>query len=31
MRDLQLPDHPYPLKVLLTELPAKDQRPRCAS
>lgn len=27
MRDLQLPDHPYPLKVLLTELPAKDQRP----
>jgi two-component system heavy metal sensor histidine kinase CusS len=27
MHDLQLPDHPYPLKVLLTELPAKDQRP----
>ncbi|MCX4218363.1 MULTISPECIES: heavy metal sensor histidine kinase [Pseudomonas] len=27
MRDLQLPNHPYPLKVLLTELPAKDQRP----
>jgi two-component system heavy metal sensor histidine kinase CusS len=27
MRDLQLPEHPYPLKVLLTELPAKDQRP----
>ncbi|WP_460927065.1 heavy metal sensor histidine kinase [Pseudomonas sp. MC6] len=27
MHDLQLPNHPYPLKVLLTELPAKDQRP----
>jgi two-component system heavy metal sensor histidine kinase CusS len=27
MHDLQLADHPYPLKVLLTELPAKDQRP----
>jgi two-component system heavy metal sensor histidine kinase CusS len=27
MHDLQLPEHPYPLKVLLTELPAKDQRP----
>ncbi|KHA70056.1 histidine kinase [Pseudomonas chlororaphis] len=27
MHDLQLPAHPYPLKVLLTELPAKDQRP----
>ncbi|WP_085584869.1 MULTISPECIES: heavy metal sensor histidine kinase [unclassified Pseudomonas] len=27
MRDLQLPGHAYPLKVLLTELPAKDQRP----
>lgn len=27
MHDLQLPDHPYPLKVLLTELPARDQRP----
>ncbi|OOH76639.1 two-component sensor histidine kinase [Pseudomonas koreensis] len=27
MHDLQLDDHPYPLKVLLTELPAKDQRP----
>jgi two-component system heavy metal sensor histidine kinase CusS len=27
MRDLQLAEHPYPLKVLLTELPAKDQRP----
>lgn len=27
MRDMELPDHPYPLKVLLTELPAKDQRP----
>ena len=26
MHDLQLADHPYPLKVLLTELPAKDQR-----
>ncbi|WLH34689.1 heavy metal sensor histidine kinase [Pseudomonas sp. FP2196] len=27
MHDLQLPGQPYPLKVLLTELPAKDQRP----
>nr|WP_207199913.1 heavy metal sensor histidine kinase [Pseudomonas sp. TH43] len=27
MRDMQLAEHPYPLKVLLTELPAKDQRP----
>ncbi|SDU59700.1 MULTISPECIES: heavy metal sensor histidine kinase [Pseudomonas fluorescens group] len=27
MHDLYLADHPYPLKVLLTELPAKDQRP----
>ena len=27
MHDLQLPEHTYPLKVLLTELPAKDQRP----
>jgi two-component system heavy metal sensor histidine kinase CusS len=27
MHDMQLADHPYPLKVLLTELPAKDQRP----
>lgn len=27
MRDLPLAEHPYPLKVLLTELPAKDQRP----
>ena len=27
MHDLQLPNHPYPLKVLLTELPARDQRP----
>ena len=27
MHDLPLPEHPYPLKVLLTELPAKDQRP----
>ena len=27
MHDLQLPGHPYPLKVLLTELPARDQRP----
>jgi two-component system heavy metal sensor histidine kinase CusS len=27
MHDLQLADQPYPLKVLLTELPAKDQRP----
>jgi two-component system heavy metal sensor histidine kinase CusS len=27
MHDLQLAEHPYPLKVLLTELPAKDQRP----
>jgi two-component system heavy metal sensor histidine kinase CusS len=27
MHDLQLADHPYPLKVLLTELPARDQRP----
>ncbi|UVL45256.1 heavy metal sensor histidine kinase [Pseudomonas moraviensis] len=27
MHDLHLADHPYPLKVLLTELPAKDQRP----
>jgi len=27
MHDLQLPEHPYPLKVLLTELPAKDPRP----
>jgi two-component system heavy metal sensor histidine kinase CusS len=27
MRDLQLPEHAFPLKVLLTELPAKDQRP----
>ncbi|EJN16491.1 heavy metal sensor histidine kinase [Pseudomonas sp. GM80] len=27
MHDLQLPEHLYPLKVLLTELPAKDQRP----
>jgi two-component system heavy metal sensor histidine kinase CusS len=27
MHDLQLPDHPYPLKVLLNELPARDQRP----
>jgi two-component system heavy metal sensor histidine kinase CusS len=27
MHDLHLADHRYPLKVLLTELPAKDQRP----
>ncbi|MBP5955154.1 heavy metal sensor histidine kinase [Pseudomonas anatoliensis] len=27
MHDLQLPERAYPLKVLLTELPAKDQRP----
>ncbi|MBK3466451.1 heavy metal sensor histidine kinase [Pseudomonas sp. MF6776] len=27
MHDLQLPERTYPLKVLLTELPAKDQRP----
>ncbi|MBC8996482.1 MULTISPECIES: heavy metal sensor histidine kinase [unclassified Pseudomonas] len=27
MHDLKLPGQPYPLKVLLTELPAKDQRP----
>jgi two-component system heavy metal sensor histidine kinase CusS len=27
MRDLTLPDHPYPLKVLVSQLPAKDQRP----
>jgi two-component system heavy metal sensor histidine kinase CusS len=27
MRDLPLAEHPYPQKVLLTELPAKDQRP----
>ncbi|MFW0759234.1 heavy metal sensor histidine kinase [Pseudomonas sp. H11T01] len=26
-RDLTLPDHPYPLKVLVSQLPAKDQRP----
>ncbi|WP_347901931.1 heavy metal sensor histidine kinase [Pseudomonas purpurea] len=27
MRDLQLPDQPYPLKVLVSQFPAKDQRP----
>ena len=27
MRDLTLPDHRYPLKVLVRQLPAKDQRP----
>ncbi|WP_409316114.1 heavy metal sensor histidine kinase [Pseudomonas sp. KCJK9016] len=27
MRDLQLPGHEDPLRVLLTELPARDQRP----
>jgi len=27
MRDLKLPDHPYPLKVLVSQLPAKDERP----
>ncbi|MFJ4251643.1 two-component system, OmpR family, heavy metal sensor histidine kinase CusS [Pseudomonas helmanticensis] len=27
MHDMQVADHAYPLKVLLTELPAKDQRP----
>ncbi len=26
-RDLQLPEHPYPLKVLLSQFPAKEQRP----
>ena len=26
-RDMHLPDHPYPLKVLVSEFPAKDQRP----
>ncbi|MGC5703676.1 heavy metal sensor histidine kinase [Pseudomonas sp. NFXW11] len=27
MRDLNLSDHPYPLKVLVSQLPAKEQRP----
>ena len=27
MRDLQLPGQPYPLKVLVSQFPAKDQRP----
>ncbi|MGE8353410.1 MAG: heavy metal sensor histidine kinase [Pseudomonas protegens] len=27
MRDLILSDHPYPLKVLVSQLPAKEQRP----
>ncbi|SEN31094.1 two-component system, OmpR family, heavy metal sensor histidine kinase CusS [Pseudomonas sp. ok272] len=27
MRDLHLPGQPYPLKVLVSQLPAKDQRP----
>lgn len=27
MRDLNLADHPYPLKVLVSQLPAKEQRP----
>ncbi|WP_434595662.1 heavy metal sensor histidine kinase [Pseudomonas sp. R4-83] len=27
MRDLQLPDQPAPLKVLVSQFPAKDQRP----
>ena len=27
MHDLQLPDQPYPLKVLVSQFPAKDQRP----
>lgn len=27
MRDLILSDHPYPLKVLISQLPAKEQRP----
>ena len=27
MRDLKLPDQPYPLKVLVSQFPAKDQRP----
>jgi two-component system heavy metal sensor histidine kinase CusS len=27
MRDLQLPQQPYPLKVLVSQFPAKDQRP----
>ncbi|MGN2384422.1 histidine kinase dimerization/phospho-acceptor domain-containing protein, partial [Pseudomonas juntendi] len=27
MRDLRLPDHPYPYKVLVSELPALGQRP----
>lgn len=27
MRDLNLAEHPYPLKVLVSQLPAKDQRP----
>ena len=27
MRDLQLPDQPFPLKVLVSQFPAKDQRP----
>jgi two-component system heavy metal sensor histidine kinase CusS len=26
-RDMHLPEHPYPLKVLVSEFPAKDQRP----
>lgn len=27
MRDLTLPDHQYPFKVLVSQFPAKDQRP----
>ncbi len=27
MRDLTLSDHPYPLRVLVSQLPAKEQRP----
>lgn len=27
MRDLSLDEHPYPLRVLVSQLPAKEQRP----